>query len=221
MKAMERMIRKAQKIQSHAKLEQLVISISEAQMYFFSGFIVNVLNSPINKETDSFGNLPFWVLPLIEKTMNKVDFKGLPLHIPVNEIGECCVEDEWCDILVIPFYGHTNESCYFVLGLDTLRFNLHSQDIEQLGWYWSIIVPYIFVAYKKGCRRVFPHITKRELECMKWASEGKTSWEISQILNISERTANFHLANCIEKTGSINRQQAIVRCLLQGQLLAS
>ncbi len=58
-------------------------------------------------------------------------------------------------------------------------------------------------------------ITQREKQCLQWASEGKTSWEIAQILNISERTVNFHLANCITKTGSKNRQQAIVKCVLQ------
>ncbi|WP_081623599.1 MULTISPECIES: helix-turn-helix transcriptional regulator [Hyphomicrobiales] len=35
----------------------------------------------------------------------------------------------------------------------------------------------------------------REREVFKWASRGKTAWEISQILSIGKRTVNTHLRN--------------------------
>lgn len=62
-------------------------------------------------------------------------------------------------------------------------------------------------------------LTKREKECLLWASEGKTAWEISQILKISERTVIFHLKNSMNKTNSINRQQAIVKSILMGEIV--
>jgi DNA-binding CsgD family transcriptional regulator len=62
-------------------------------------------------------------------------------------------------------------------------------------------------------------LTSRELECLAWACEGKTTWEISQILSISESTVNFHLNNTIKKTRAVNRQQAIAKALLSGTLL--
>jgi DNA-binding CsgD family transcriptional regulator len=37
-------------------------------------------------------------------------------------------------------------------------------------------------------------LSNREIEVLKWAALGKTSWEMSMILEISERTVNFHLA---------------------------
>jgi LuxR family transcriptional regulator, quorum-sensing system regulator SolR len=55
--------------------------------------------------------------------------------------------------------------------------------------------------------------TARERECLKWAAEGKTAWEIGQILSISERTAVFHLNNVIQKMGASNKAQAIVRAV--------
>lgn len=63
-----------------------------------------------------------------------------------------------------------------------------------------------------------PELTSRERECLLWAAEGKTSWEISQILSISERTVIFHLQNAGDKLKVSNRQQAVARALSMGLL---
>jgi DNA-binding CsgD family transcriptional regulator len=59
-------------------------------------------------------------------------------------------------------------------------------------------------------------LTQRERECLLWATEGKTAWETSQILNISERTVTFHLQNVQGKLGVNNRQQAVARAVSLG-----
>lgn len=63
--------------------------------------------------------------------------------------------------------------------------------------------------------RVIPEagsvLTAREKECLLWTAEGKTSWEISRILGISERTVVFHLQNTVDKLDVTNRQQAVAR----------
>ncbi|MBL0162247.1 MAG: helix-turn-helix transcriptional regulator [Xanthomonadales bacterium] len=56
-------------------------------------------------------------------------------------------------------------------------------------------------------------MTARELDCLRWAAEGKTSWAIGQQLGISERTAIFHLSNSARKLGVIGRRQAIARAM--------
>jgi LuxR family transcriptional regulator, quorum-sensing system regulator SolR len=56
-------------------------------------------------------------------------------------------------------------------------------------------------------------LTAREKECIKWAADGKTAWEIGQILNIAERTAVFHVNNVVQKLGAANKTQAIVRAV--------
>ncbi|WP_440054947.1 helix-turn-helix transcriptional regulator [Pseudoalteromonas sp. T1lg65] len=61
-------------------------------------------------------------------------------------------------------------------------------------------------------------LTEREKECMEWISEGKTAWETAQILNISERTVNFHVNNVIDKVGASNRQHAVAKILISGVL---
>ena len=59
-------------------------------------------------------------------------------------------------------------------------------------------------------------LSKREQDCLRWSIEGKSSWEISVILGLSERTVNFHFNNIIEKTNSVNRYQAIAKCIFTG-----
>ncbi|MFH0352103.1 MAG: LuxR family transcriptional regulator [Chromatiales bacterium] len=59
-------------------------------------------------------------------------------------------------------------------------------------------------------------LTEREKECLLWTAEGKTSWEMSKILNISERTVIFHLKNCSDKLVTCNRQQAVAKAVSQG-----
>ncbi len=62
-------------------------------------------------------------------------------------------------------------------------------------------------------------LSEREQECLMWSAEGKTAWEIAQILSISERTANYHLLNCTRKLDVSNRQQAIARAISQSLIV--
>lgn len=59
-------------------------------------------------------------------------------------------------------------------------------------------------------------LSPRELECLTWASRGKTAWEIGRLLDISEHTAVFHLRNASTKLGTSNRQQAVARFIQLG-----
>ena len=59
-------------------------------------------------------------------------------------------------------------------------------------------------------------LTLREQECLRWAADGKTSWEIAQLLRMSERTVNFHLNNAMLKLEVCSRQHAIAKSTLQG-----
>ncbi len=67
--------------------------------------------------------------------------------------------------------------------------------------------------------RPAPGLTPRERECLKWVAAGKTDWEISQILNISEQTAHGYVQNALIKLGARTRAQAVAQALLSAQLL--
>jgi len=61
-------------------------------------------------------------------------------------------------------------------------------------------------------------LSARELECLRWASVGKTGGETAQILGVSERTVNFHLGNAFAKLNVNNKQAAVAQAILQGLL---
>jgi LuxR family quorum-sensing system transcriptional regulator SolR len=61
-------------------------------------------------------------------------------------------------------------------------------------------------------------MTAREREVLRWTAEGKTAYEISQILTVSERTVNFHINNVVSKLGSSNKTQAAVKAATLGML---
>ncbi len=52
-------------------------------------------------------------------------------------------------------------------------------------------------------------LSTREKEVLGWLRMGKTSWDISVILRISERTVNYHVNNIMRKLGVVNRMQAV------------
>jgi len=61
-------------------------------------------------------------------------------------------------------------------------------------------------------------LSEREIICLQWAAEGKTSWETATILGLSERTVNFHLQNACGKLHVHSRRAAVAQALRQGLL---
>src|ERR1700722_12618689 len=59
-------------------------------------------------------------------------------------------------------------------------------------------------------------LTAREREVLRWVAGGKTSWEISVILRISERTVKFHLVEASRKLNALNRTAAVPKALARG-----
>ena len=54
-------------------------------------------------------------------------------------------------------------------------------------------------------------LTDRERDAVAWVAEGKSDWEISVILGVSESTIRFHVDNARKKLGAVNRAQAVAR----------
>ena len=63
-----------------------------------------------------------------------------------------------------------------------------------------------------------PHLTRRELEVLRWVMAGKSSWEISRITDCAEATINFHISNIRQKFNVNTRQQALVKAIALGIL---
>ena len=63
------------------------------------------------------------------------------------------------------------------------------------------------------------NLTPRERECLQWVAAGKTDWEISQILNISEQTAHGYVQNALTKLNARTRAQAVALAMQTAQIL--
>jgi len=58
-------------------------------------------------------------------------------------------------------------------------------------------------------------ITVREMECLRWTANGKTSSEIATILSLSEHTVNHYLNRAAAKLGASNRTHAVAKAFRQ------
>jgi LuxR family quorum sensing-dependent transcriptional regulator len=61
-------------------------------------------------------------------------------------------------------------------------------------------------------------LTPRERDALGWVAQGKSDWEISVILGVSEATARWHVDNARRKLGAVNRAQAVARMAAAGLL---
>lgn len=86
----------------------------------------------------------------------------------------------------------------------------------------DILAPHLHQALSHVSRgkRVQPTATlsAREKEVLIWIREGKSSWDISMILDISERTVKFHTTAILNKLGAANRAHAVAIALSSGMI---
>jgi DNA-binding CsgD family transcriptional regulator/TolB-like protein len=59
-------------------------------------------------------------------------------------------------------------------------------------------------------------LSLREQTCLSWAAQGKSSWDIGEILAISENTVNFHIKNAMRKLETTSRTVAAIKAVQLG-----
>jgi LuxR family transcriptional regulator, quorum-sensing system regulator CinR len=64
-----------------------------------------------------------------------------------------------------------------------------------------------------------PHLTMRELECLRWIGRGKDTTEIAVILSISPHTARDYLKSARHKLDSVTSAQAVSKAVKLGLLI--
>ncbi|MEI6640949.1 MAG: LuxR C-terminal-related transcriptional regulator [Novosphingobium sp.] len=72
-----------------------------------------------------------------------------------------------------------------------------------------------------GARQALPpgsRLSKREVECLRWAAIGKTDLEISMIMSRSRPTVRFHIHNASTKLNAVNRSQTVFKAAQLGYI---
>jgi LuxR family transcriptional regulator, quorum-sensing system regulator BjaR1 len=62
------------------------------------------------------------------------------------------------------------------------------------------------------------HLTPRERDCLAFAAEGKSDWDIGQILGIAQSTVHAHVENAKRKLRVKTRMQAVAKLARAGEL---
>jgi len=81
------------------------------------------------------------------------------------------------------------------------------QRVRATGVYASYLASLMFSEHVKVSREL--ELTDRELECLYWIAEGKTSDEIATIIGISKNTINNYITSVMRKTATRTRSEAI------------
>lgn len=110
------------------------------------------------------------------------------------------------------FDNSSHGSFFSCIGADLAKHKRHSVLLRY-------VVPHLHVALSRvqlGHQKQAPKLSKREIEVLTWAKFGKTNWEISILLAISERGVKFHIENAMRKLNVVNRTQATAVALSLG-----
>jgi LuxR family transcriptional regulator len=118
---------------------------------------------------------------------------------------------------------HNLRGFFSVLSLSRSRYPITAKELYgkagQLIWLSNAL--HSFVSQKMLPDATFlrpPCLSTREIEVLKWSAEGKTASDIATILNLAERTVNFHVSSAIKKLGVNNKISAVVQASLKGWL---
>ena len=171
------------------------------------------LHSPLHRAC-RYESEPFWVnsdgfrtaqpnpyldsidLNNFEKRARCVASMVFPLHLPFGQIGA---------VFAGPSDTETRDLT-----------ELFAEQSDELYLYaHRMIAGYAKIMRKRQWLPADCQLTKREVECLRWAAIGKTDKEISMILSRSHATVRFHIQNAGEKLDAVNRSQTIFKA---GQL---
>ena len=174
------------------------------------------LDSPLTLAC-RFENEPFWMNhegihsrvanPYLQE-MNLANFEKrastraaivIPVHMPFGIIGAGSFNplDQAETDLAEQFDQHAD-----LLGHHTRRF----------------ISQYELVMGKEQALPPGSRLSKREVECLRWAAIGKTDLEISMIMSRSRATVRFHIKNASTKLNSVNRSQTLFKASQLGYI---
>lgn len=98
--------------------------------------------------------------------------------------------------------------------------NLRPDDVIQ-ALAWTLSQPHHLAVCDIDIRSAplaRPMLTRREQEVLVWTARGKTTDEISRILDLSISGVNFHISNFVTKLHTCNKMAAVVRAAQLGIL---
>ncbi|WP_404482090.1 LuxR C-terminal-related transcriptional regulator [Novosphingobium sp. BL-52-GroH] len=124
---------------------------------------------------------------------------GVPVHLPFGQIG------------AVSFNPLDRDKTDLSEEFDRLS--------DALGLYArTFIATYVQVMGSTQALPPASRLSKREVECLRWAAIGKTDLEISMIMSRSRATVRFHIHNAATKLNAVNRSQTVFKAAQLGYI---
>jgi len=209
-----------------------------SKSYGFDKCLYSVLNSKHDAMENAFiksNYAPGWHKTYDEKHLASVDptvqhclSSNLPLlwedrtfnGAGQKELYETAKQYGLCSGLIFPIHGARGEFGMMSFVAPQSKFAKSNKEFQHIVRTLSILKDHVFesslkfIHNREGNKPIC--LTPRETEVLKWSTAGKSSWEISKILNCSESTVNFHLLNVRHKFDVSTTQLAVIRAIQQG-----
>jgi DNA-binding CsgD family transcriptional regulator len=158
--------------------------------------------------------------PVIHQSLTSVlptDWASFPLHAKKIRalFGEAKEFGIGAQGMTFPIRGRAGETALFSISSnlpakdwrDFKRENL--PNVQMLAFYIHQMV-------LRSLKAEYPTVklAPREIECLKWAANGKTFADIGEILSLSERTVRFYLDLARHKLNCLNIAHAVARAII-------
>jgi DNA-binding CsgD family transcriptional regulator len=125
---------------------------------------------------------------------------GLADGITTSSVDQTCGLATFCS-----FAGGKN--------IDAVRY---APLVEYLGRHLHLALMRTARKDAPATEKCVKELSPREVTILNWIKNGKTNWEVGQILGVTERTVRFHLASIFAKLDVTSRSQAVAAAMEHG-----
>jgi len=105
---------------------------------------------------------------------------------------------------------------YSFAGGEDVDAERYAQLVEYLGHHLHLALMRTARKNAPATEKCVKELSPREVTILNWIKNGKTNWEVGQILGVTERTVRFHLASIFSKLDVTSRSQAVAAAMEHG-----
>jgi LuxR family transcriptional regulator, quorum-sensing system regulator CviR len=105
---------------------------------------------------------------------------------------------------------------YSFAGREDVDAERYAQLVEYLGHHLHLALMRTARKNAPATDKCVKELSPREVTILNWIKNGKTNWEVGQILGVTERTVRFHLASIFSKLDVTSRSQAVATAMDHG-----
>lgn len=189
-----------------------------SEKHFAAGGVIARFAPPGWDRTEAFHYVCFTVNPLVDairQSRTRYRFGDFALHDTRgygdywDAFGEASIGEALC----ATSYGQGGLIASLHLGFPYADIDPDEARTIQLA---GLMLTERLLDFAEPEAALSPSLTTRERDALAFVAEGKTDWEISVILGISEATARFHVDNARVKLNAVNRAQAVAKLMSYG-----